>query len=167
MTTNKNAVVPETLSAEVDVRSEGFDSDVLKRRLLSMNDGSAVVSSFQTDDFATKAKVAQAVTSAEPLADHLGKELTLRNYVGQVIELPDEETGVLRAVPRIILLCDEGQFYAISSGILSALENLTGVLGEPHSWPIGAKVIVEAVQERTRAKRNVFTLKLVRVETGK
>ena len=167
MAINKTADVPEIISAEIDVRTEGFDSDVLKRRLLSMNDGSAVVSSFQTDNFETKAKVAQAVTNAEPLADHLGKELTLRNYVGQVIELPDEETGVLRAVPRIILLCDEGQFYAISSGILSALENLTGVLGEPHSWPIGARVIVEAVQERTRAKRNVFTLKLVRVETGK
>lgn len=166
MAANKSEAVAD-FSAEVDVRTEGYDIDALKRRLISMNDGTAVVSSFQTDDFATKAKVAQAVTNAEPLADHLGKELTLRNYVGQVIELPDEETGEPRAVPRIILLCDEGQFYAISAGILSALENLTGVLGEPHSWPADAKVIVEAVQERTRAKRNVFTLKLVRVETGK
>ena len=134
----------------------------LSARFASMANGVAVFSSLDADDFLTKARVASAVSNSEPLAEILGTPLTLRNYVGQVIEMPDEKTGILSAVPRIILLCDEGPKHAISSGVMSALENITGILGQPSEWD-GFDVVVEAVEERTRRGYRVMTLRIVSV----
>ena len=68
----------------------------------------------------------------------------------------------MRAVTRIILITEEGKAYhAISGGIFSALKNIASILGMPGSdnenWPVD----ISPVREKTRAGRQVFTLKVV------
>lgn len=155
------------ISADVDLVESVGSMDALVQRFQNMSTGAAVFSSFSTDDFDTRLNVISAVMNAEALSDHLGEPLTLRHYVGQVIEMPDEETGELRAVPRIILLCDEGDFYAISTGVMSALENITGIVGQPADWPAGKVVKVEGVRVKTRAGRLALTLKLLKAPSKK
>jgi len=129
----------------------------------------AVWSSIQSDNFEDKLKVASAVQDATPLRDDLGKTIELEHIVVQAVEIKDtddkgneivnEQTGEVKTLTaaRIILVGKDGKSYAsISTGIFKAVENLVGVLGQPHTWP--APVKVKAV-EQGPAMRRYLTLK--------
>lgn len=119
----------------------------------------AVMSTFTGDDRDSRVQVLKAMTDSTPLDEHLGKEIELANFVVQQVDMPNEETGELVQVPRIILVTTDGKaLHAISQGVFSALKNITGVLGMPADgyWPVKVK----PTQEKTRKGYKVFTLKI-------
>lgn len=125
------------------------------RRLQSGN--VSVYSTVQGTDFEAKKTVLNAVTSALPLADNLGKHIDLENVVVQAVDLDrrdpqgnvvTDEHGTPQKItqPRVILIDADGTaYYAISPVVLKALETFMGVLGQPHEWPepVGMKVTRE------------------------
>ena len=116
-----------------------------------------VYSTIQGNDFASRKKVAAAVASSTPL-DEAGK-VKLTNYVIMKVQLTNKATGVVEEAPRCILIDDKGKaFHATSFGVLKALRNLTGILGEPSTWD--EPVTVEARKEKTSNGFNVTTLSI-------
>jgi len=117
-------------------------------------------STVKGDDKASKLKVLDAITNSESLSDHLREPINLTDFVIQVIQMPDEKTGEINNVPRIILITDDGKaFHAISSGVLQSLRNFVGVLGEPgksDAWPVS--VVCDEVKGRNGYR--FMTLKL-------
>ena len=117
-------------------------------------------STVKGDDKASKLKVLDAITNSESLSDHLREPINLADFVIQVIQMPDEKTGEINNVPRIILITEDGKaFHAISSGVLQSLRNFVGVLGEPGSsdaWPVS--VVCDEVKGRNGYR--FMTLKL-------
>lgn len=105
-----------------------------------------VFSTISGDDFDSKMAVLEATTASEPLAENLNKKIELANVVVQLIDMADEETGVVSAVPRTILVDKSGKAYhAISSGVFKSIENIFGIIGsDPSKW--GGPVNVKAVR---------------------
>ena len=112
----------------------------------------AIYSSFNSDDFTGKLKVIGAVTNSEPIADALGKQIDLVNYVVHEVTVKDKETGEIANVARLILIAADGSAYhAISTVMLNRLRDMVGVLGNPDSWPTPVPVFVS--EERSGAYR--------------
>lgn len=127
------------------------------------NNNVKVMSTLQGNDFDLKIKVASAVASAEPIIEHVGKNLDLQHFILQGVTINDEtakdEAGnptQLETVRAILLTADGKSYYAISSGIISGLENLVGIVGHPAQWEHPVTVKVEQV--RTRKGFTVFNL---------
>src|SRR5690625_5224 len=125
------------------------------------NGKTPVLSTMDGDDRESRIATLQAMTDSIPLDDVMGKELELAHYVVQPVEMPDEKTGELLQVPRIILVTKDGKAYhAISSGIFSALKNISSILGMPSKdnkeWPVK----VTPSTDKTRQGYRVFTLKV-------
>lgn len=151
-----------TETAELELH-ETSSTESLLADIQTMKQGQTnVLSTVEGDDRASKLATLSAMTDSKPVDDILGEVIDLANFVIQPIEMPDEETKVMKPVTRIILIDKDGQSYhAISGGIFSALKNIAGILGMPgkgnEHWPIE----VSPVREKTRAGRQVFTLKVV------
>lgn len=125
-----------------------------------------VFSTVQGDDFDAKLKVMTAVSSAEPIMEHLGQHIDLENIVVQAVELTDPNTGTQTTQPRVILLDSNGTaYYGISPVLLKAIETFTGVLGAPHTWPepVGVKV----TREKGNRGFSFFNLQLDPTKTAK
>lgn len=138
----------ETGSAEVAIAATSAAS--LSATIQGLKNGNVnVMSTFEGGTFADKLKVLEVMSAAEPLADHLDETILLANVVIQQIEMPDEKTGELLPVPRIILVAEDGTAYAaISSGILKSLENIFGILGQPKEWPGALEIHVSEARSR-------------------
>jgi len=141
------------MSNDIDVYG-GSATDAAIEKLAAGR--ATVFSTIQGDDFSTKLAVLNATTASEPIAENLNKPIQLVNVVVQSIDMADEQTGEVSAVPRTILVDKDGKAYhAISSGIFKAVENIIGILGQPHTWP--APVAVKAIREGS-GTRQYFTL---------
>lgn len=124
-----------------------------------------VMSTLQGDDFNLKLRVAAAIAGAKSLEEQIGKPLELQHFILQGVTINDttqkDENGAVipktvDTVRAILLMADGSAFYAISSGIISGLENLVGVVGHPVTWERPVTVTVERV--KTRAGFFVFNL---------
>lgn len=137
------------------------DSMDVSSAIESINSGNvAVASSFTGDDFETRKGIMKAMSSSEPVADHLDKEIKLANYVIHAVEMPDENTGELREVARVILIDDKGKAYhAISGAMFKRLETIVGIVGHPENWdsPISVKV----TQRKGNGPNKFYDLALV------
>lgn len=128
--------------------------------------GSRVYSSLTGDDFETRLRVLSAVQQATPLGDVLNEPFTLKDVVIQEIEMTNPQTGEVGPAARVILLTDDGRaLYAISKGILSAVENFIGMLGQPSNWP-DTGVRVKMVSFKARIGKG-YTLQPVFDAPGK
>lgn len=96
-------------------------------------------------------QLADALSNTEPLSDHMGEELHMHNYIVQACEVNDRETGEIRAAKRIILMCDEGNFGTISSGVENSMRNITDAMKMyPAPWdePIAFKAVTKGKKPR-------------------
>lgn len=103
------------------------------------------------------AKILQAMQGDSiPLANVLGKTLTVQHILAHRVELVDEETGEIDEGGRIVLLTTDGKQYAcVSKGVLASLKAIMHYYGTP-PWDKGLKLKV--VQASTRGARRVFKL---------
>ena len=139
---------------ELDTPIAGSD---VQRAISAFSTNSGIYSTFKGSGFSDRKQIVDAITNAEPISDYLNTPIKLANFVIQEVTINDQ--GEAREAPRVILVDESGQaYYGISFGLLSALRTITGVLGEPSSWP--EPVTVLPVEEKTRAGYRVTTLKL-------
>lgn len=102
--------------------------------------GNAFYSSLRGADFETKLQVAEAQSNAEPLSDHLGETINIKNIIIQEVTLNkvDENTGEVTGTtqaPRATIIDDAGNSYSATSvGIFSSLRQLIQTVGEPETW---------------------------------
>lgn len=144
---NETAIVPVSHGEIVDVENNAAMLAAL------VNPSTDVVSSLNAD---SAIDVFDAISNAERLSDHIGVEIKLRDYVAHAIELKDEEGNLVKTI-RVVLIADDGAAYAaVSSGVVSALQMLQGLLGPIATW--AEPVSVMAVEQRTRTGFRVLTL---------
>lgn len=106
---------------------------------------SSVFSSITGTDFASKLAVLNATTNSKPLAENLGKTIWIENIVVQFVSIKDQQNPEGPRVPakRSILIDQDGTAYhAISNGVFSGIENLIGIVGQPHTWPFALPIVV-------------------------
>lgn len=128
---------------------------------------SSVRHTFQGNDWETKLAVLSAVNNATPLESVAGTEqkpggtIMLANYVLQPIELVNEKTGMLEEAPRIMLVDADGTAYScVSGGIFRSLENIAGILGQPHTWP--APLPIKVTKMKAKGAGHFFTINPVK-----
>lgn len=124
-----------------------------------VNNRPTLYTSIKGEDFETRKRVLAALGASAKVDDNLGKAFMLKDVIVQSIEMPDERTGELVNVPRVILIDDKGgAMVAVSSGLLRSIQNFIGTLGEPQTWPGAVKVKV--VEAKARSGYKFFTLEL-------
>ena len=141
---------------------ESNGTATLERDIQALKSGDVnVFSSMASDSFEDRVSMLEKMTNSTPLDAMLDTPFNLAHFIIQPIEMPDEKTGEIQAVPRVILIDAEGNSYhAISTGIFSSLKNIAALLGMPGTWPVPVKVT--AKREKTRSGYNVFTLKMTK-----
>ena len=103
-------------------------------------------------------RVFQAVQSATPIADMLGKVIKIADIVVQRVEITNDD-GSPDETPRVVLLTDDGKAYAgLSSGLLRSVENILGIMGQPEDW--GGPLAVKVTEKRGRSGFRFYTLDL-------
>lgn len=142
MSENQN----QELVSAADV--EGVNASALSNELATMNSGKlSVFSTVQGTDFKSRVTVLDAMTNATPIADEIGKPFNLKDVIIQSVEMANERTGELQAVPRITFITDDGRaFHAISGVLYNDLKNIFAILGMPSSWPAALPLVVERIK---------------------
>lgn len=98
-----------------------------------------------------------ALQSSEPLSEHLGEVINLVHFMGQTINVADENTGEMSIRVRTIILDDKGKAYsATSDQLLNSLVTLTAVYGPPAQWSEPKPIVVK--EERSRRGFRFFTV---------
>lgn len=155
-----DATEAEVTDAEIVEYAGGSSTDVAAAIQGLNNPDAAFYSSLKTDSFTDRVKVAQALTTSKPIADNIGTEFGLADFIVQSVQIADENSGEINEAPRVTLIDSEGNaFHGTSVGLLSAVRNLIAYVGEPSTWPEPVKVKI--VEERGRRGYRFMTIKLV------
>lgn len=95
----------------------------------------------------------------ESLDDHKGEVLEIVDVAGHPVSLLDENTGEVVNAFRTILIDKNGKNYdAVSQGIVSSLQKIFAIVGEPtYNPPLKIKV----VEQKTRKGFKTNTIELV------
>lgn len=163
MVANTTEVAESAEAVAVDVVEEAASAGVtdVSTAIKNLNNPDAgFYSSIKGTDFESKKAIAKALTTSEPLDEHINEPLDLVNYIVLPVELANKDTGIVNTAPRITLIMADGKAYhATSVGILSSLRNLNATLGEPHEWPEPVRIIV--AHERGNNGYKYFTINMV------
>ena len=120
--------------------------------------GGRYMSTLSTVTFAEKLAIAEAMTSADNLADHLGEVIHIAGFTAQPAQARNNQTNELRDVVRVVLIDKGGKAYAsMAEGVQSSLNTFAMIFGDPRNWasdPIPAY----AVQERTKSGNMIIKL---------
>lgn len=85
--------------------------------------------------------LAAALSDADALEDQIGNVISIHDYVIQPVEMVNEKTGEVETANRIVLVCDEGNFACVSTGVETSMRNLTTALAAfPFPWTPSVKV---------------------------
>lgn len=87
----------------------------------------------------------------DSLGDHINETIDVANIFIQPVAMPNQETGEMNVVPRIVLFDVEGKTYVtVSRGIYNALKNMCAIVGTPETWkaPVTIKVGQRQIKER-------------------
>lgn len=120
---------------------------------------SSIYSSFVAESNNDKAKLYNALNSPEVrIADHIGKEVNVKDVIIEPVDIVDEKTGEARTTPRVTLIDVNGHTYtATSYGIYNSLKRIFGLYGSP-TWEDGIPVRVRQI---TKGANRIFTLDIV------
>ena len=105
-------------------------------------------------------KIYNAVNSkGESLADHKNEVLEIVDVACHPITLADPNTGEAVNVLRTILVDKNGKNYdAVSQGIVSSLQKIFAIVGQPSYDP---PLKIKVVEQKTSNKFTVNTIELV------
>lgn len=110
-----------------------------------------------------KAQMANAMINPDfRVADFINNIIFLKDIYIEQIQMPNQKTGEIQDLPRIVLFDKDGKAYgATSFGIFSALRKIADVYGDPRSW---AKPLAVKVKQVTRGENKMLTLEIVSVK---
>lgn len=119
---------------------------------------SSIYCSFIAETPNDKAKLYNALNAPEvKIADHIGKEIVMKDVIIEPVEIVDDKTGEVRTTPRATLIDVNGHTYtATSYGIYNALKRIFALYGVP-TWD-GIPVRVRQI---TNGANRIFTLDIV------
>ena len=96
------------------------------------------------------------------VADFINQIIHLKDIHIEQIQMPDQKTGEMRDLPRVLLWDKDGRTYgATSFGIFTALKTIVNVKGTPDTW---TKPLAVKVKQITSGKNNLLTLEVVAVK---
>jgi len=132
---------------------------VLANEIANMNKGQlGLFSTITGDSFESKAALLTALSNSEAIADNLKATIQLANVVVESVDMVDEQTGEIKAQPRIVLIDADGKaFHAISGPAYRDVKRLLAVMGHPQTWQ--SPLPIHVVQEG-QGTRKYFTVKL-------
>lgn len=129
-------------------------------RMQSLKSGTGIMSTFEGDSIEERKQTLNAVTNATPIADSLGETINLVHVVAQSVTITDDKTGEVTDAVRTILIDSSGVSYAaVSDGLMGALRDVFGIMGQPSEWP--EPLPVRVVEKRGRSGFRFMTLELV------
>lgn len=100
-------------------------------------------SSIQGTSFEDRVAIINAISSATPVADELGKPFLLKDVVIEEVTLVNERTGEFQQVPRITFIDDKGKATAATSDVLfKDIKRAFSILGTPNNWPAPVPVVI-------------------------
>lgn len=119
----------------------------------------SIYSSFVAESNDDKAKLYNALNAPEvKIADHIGKEINVKDVIIEPVEIVDEKTGEVCTAPRVTLIDVAGHTYAATSnGIYNALKRIFALYGSP-TWEDGIPVRIRQI---TNGQNRIFTLDIV------
>lgn len=92
------------------------------------------------------------------LSDFINKKIKVENYLVEVNDVLDEDTGEVTRAPRVVLIAPDGTSYsAVSKGIFNSVKNAYAALGDA-PWEGGIEF--EVVQQKV-GRGNMLTLKMI------
>lgn len=103
-----------------------------------------MATSFDLNSDEGKILALQANQENEPLRDHVGETVRVKDVIMQNVEIADEDTGEVTPGVRCVIVAENGDAYsATSKGIVNALHQVFSIMGEPQTWkkPIPMKVV--------------------------
>lgn len=109
-------------------------------------DAKSIFCSVQGGDRKTMAKVYNAMNNpSHKVGDCINQVILVKDVLVEEIELANEETGELQAVPRVVLIDEKGEAYqAVSVGVFNSLKGLFQVFG-PATWDDPLPILVKQV----------------------
>lgn len=98
-------------------------------------------------DIETAKVVYNAMTNpTHKLSNFINKRIKVENYLIEISEVLDEESGELVTAPRIVLIAPDGTSYAaISKGLFNSVRNAVMALGDA-PWQGGIEFEVQQIQ---------------------
>lgn len=121
--------------------------------------GSMICSIKPDGDRKTAAKLYAAMNNPEfKLAEYINKKIKVTDYLIEIVDIVNEETGEVSTVPRVVLIAEDGKSYqATSYGIANSVRNLVQAVG---AAPWNPALELE-VQQRPTKRGSMLTLALV------
>lgn len=120
--------------------------------------GTDTYSTIKAETFAEKLALGSKVNDAKRIDENLGVEFNLKDYIIQVVNIANKDTGVINAAPRVTLIADDGTAYVGTSlGLLNAIKSLEAALGSASNW--GDDVVPVKIVEEGVRPRKYFTIK--------
>jgi len=117
-----------------------------------------IFSTIVTETLEQKMKVLEALTSAEPLSDHLDQPIALKHLIAQVVEVGQED-GTMEEAIRTVIIAEDGTAYtSVSRGLFKSIQSALEVLGNPSQWG-NAAIPIRVVKRTSRHGREFFTIK--------
>jgi hypothetical protein len=111
-------------------------------------------------------RVFDALTSTEPLVNHLEEDIALTDIVFQGVELTSKETGEIIPATRTVLVDADGNCYSTVSGpVISALRTLIDIKGQPRDWKSPQHITV--VERRSNNNNRFYSLERYKETTKK
>lgn len=131
----------------------------------TQNAGAQLAAVTQQDGFYTslqlssqkdKLNMLKIISASQPMVDHVGDTVAIKDVIITTAEFTDDETGELTTGLRTTIIDEDGNaFHAASKGIALALRTVFGVLGEPGDWEEPYKVVI---REGRKGKFRYLTL---------
>ena len=154
--TNLNNELMDTFVEMEDTAvAVSMELDILRNPTTSM------LCTVKGDDHKTKIKVYNAITDpTKKMDDMVNVPFKLKDVIAHPVDLVSEKTGEVETMLRTILIDDKGNSYAgVSAGVVSALQRVFAIFGQPNTWaePINVKL----VKRDTRNGNKVTTLIIV------
>jgi hypothetical protein len=131
--------------------------------MLTDDSGKVMVCTLPKETLDQKIAVFNALQAPEHrLEKFVGKTILLTDYIAHVVQIPDENTGEIISVPRMVLIDKDGIGYeCVSQGIFSSLTALVQIVGKA-PWT-ASPLKVEPYNKPTRNGNNkILALKIVK-----
>lgn len=80
------------------------------------------------------------------LADFINKTITVENFLVEITEMENEDTGELQNTPKVVLIAPDGtSYFAMSKGIFNSMRNACAAFGMA-PWSGGLKFVVKQIK---------------------
>lgn len=127
-----------------------------------INEIKQVYCSFEPATIEEKKMLFNAVNSTpEYLKDHVNEVIVINHIYAEQVNIVDENSGEIIAIPRIVIIDNNGIGYGCASfGIFNSIKKLIGIMGAPTpNNPYNVKI--KQVNIRNKANYSALTFELV------